>query len=113
MAGQRLDQVIGEDAHAAVGAQIRTLPRPGTNSARRGPRLRPAAYPSDFPAGRKSDSGTESLLIGSAVGQRALDRHPGRVAAVEHHQQAARRQLGNIGGEGHRGERAAADASQA
>jgi hypothetical protein len=110
VAGQRLDQVIGEEAHAAVGADIRTFR--GLARTQHG-----AARACGQGAARRFRGGHEERQRHGVAADRqrigcALDRHPGRVAAVEHHQQTTRRQLLNIGGKGHRGERAAANASQ-
>jgi hypothetical protein len=79
------------------------------STARPAPLASPAA--SDFPAGRKSAGGIAALANGAGVG-RALDRHPGRVAAVEHDQQAARRSCATASAKSAARDRAAADPAQ-
>jgi hypothetical protein len=74
--GQRLDQVKGEDAHAAVGAQVRSFG--GLARTEHGAPFaageRPAA--GDFPVGRKSAGGIAALANGAGAAAASLTAMP-------------------------------------
>ncbi|EXI64171.1 MAG: hypothetical protein AW08_03816 [Candidatus Accumulibacter adjunctus] len=100
--GQRLDQVEAEEAHAAVGAQVRILGWFARTQ-------HGAPFAAGQQAGARRIGGVqEDLWRQRCAGKRrrpgssALDRHAGRVAAIENDEQASRRQLcdcvGKVGG---------------
>ncbi|KFB68785.1 MAG: hypothetical protein CAPSK01_001640 [Candidatus Accumulibacter vicinus] len=105
---QRLDQVIGENAHVAVGAQIRELPRPARTE--HGAALALGERRRERLPGRREERRRNRRAVQRRGGQRVLDPHPARVAAIEQHQQAARRQRRHVGREVGGGNRAAAHA---
>ncbi|KFB74273.1 MAG: hypothetical protein AW09_000440 [Candidatus Accumulibacter phosphatis] len=100
MPGQRFDQVKGENAHVAVGTQVGVFA--GLARTEHGA---PGAT-GEATGSQRFGFGPEERRRNRRAGEwrrrRLLDRHAGRVTAIENDEQAARRQLrdgvGKVGG---------------